>query len=167
MTHRLAQVNLARLRFPLGSPMAREFVEAIDRINGLADRSPGFVWRHRAGDAHPSAAGETGDPLMVLNLSVWRSYPDLHAFVYRSAHFQYVRRRRRWFARIPTPATALWWVPAGHEPTVAEALARLAHLRANGPTPHAFTVRTRFDADGHPEGGARRGRAAASRRAAR
>jgi len=37
-------------------------------------------------------------------------------------------------------------VPVGHEPTVDEAKDRLEHLDANGPTPHAFTFKRRFDA---------------------
>lgn len=147
----LAQVNLARLRFPLDSAQTREFVAAVDRINRLAEQSAGYVWRYRTGDAHPSAAEETGDPLMVINLSVWRSYEHLHAYVYRSWHGHYVRRRYEWFEKIPTPATALWWVPAGHQPTPAEGLARLRHLRAYGPTPQVFTVRCRFDPSGRRE----------------
>jgi uncharacterized protein DUF3291 len=141
----LAQVNVARLRFPIDSPAAYEFVAALDRINRLADRAPGFVWRHRAPEGHVSHAG---DPRMVLNLSVWESYEQLHSYVYRSEHGRYVRRRYQWFERIATPATALWWVPAGHQPTPAEALARLRHLRGHGPTPQAFTVRCRFDPSG-------------------
>jgi hypothetical protein len=39
---------------------------------------------------------------------------------------------------------ALWWVPAGHLPTIGEAEERLAHLRVHGPTPHAFTIKHRF-----------------------
>jgi hypothetical protein len=150
----LAQVNLARLRFPLDSPRMREFVAAVDRINRLAEQSAGFVWRYRTGEAHPSVAEETGDPLMVINLSVWRSYEHLHAYVYRSAHGHYVRRRSEWFEKIPTPATALWWVPAGHQPTPAEALTRLRYLRTYGPTPKAFTVRCRFTPSGNRETGA-------------
>ena len=42
---------------------------------------------------------------------------------------------------------ALWWVPAGHRPTIDEAIARLEHLRRHGPTPEAFTFRTRFAPD--------------------
>jgi hypothetical protein len=147
----LAQVNLARLRFPLDSPGAREFVAAVDRINRLAEHSAGFVWRYRTGEVHPSAAEETGDPLMVVNLSVWQSYAHLHAYVYRSAHGHFVRRRYEWFERIATPATALWWVPAGHRPTPAEALTRLAYLRTYGPTAKAFTVRCRFTPSGERE----------------
>jgi hypothetical protein len=149
--HELAQINLARLRHPLDSPITREFVRASPRISMLAESSPGFVWQYRTAEGHPSAAAETGDPRIVLNLSVWRSYEDLHAYVYRTTHFHFVRRRLRWFERIETPATALWWVPAGHRPTAAEGLARLAYLRSNGPTPRAFTVRTRFDPAGRRE----------------
>ena len=43
---------------------------------------------------------------------------------------------------------ALWWVPAGHLPTVAEAEARLLTLRTEGPTPHAFTFRRPFPPPG-------------------
>jgi Domain of unknown function (DUF3291) len=154
----LAQVNLARLRFLLDSPRASEFVAAVDRINRLAEQSPGFVWRCRTADAHPSAAAETGDPLMVINLSVWQSYEHLHAYVYRSAHGHYVRRRDEWFDRIATPATALWWVPAGHRPTPAEGLTRLRYLRSYGPTPRAFTVRCRFTPSGQRVSGRMRGR---------
>jgi hypothetical protein len=151
----LAQVNLARLRFPIDSPQASEFVAAVVRINRLAERSPGFVWRYRTGEAHPSAAAETGDPLMVINLSVWQSYEHLHAYVYRSAHGHYVRRRYEWFDKIATPATALWWVPAGHHPAPAEGLTRLRYLRTYGPTPKAFTVRCRFTPSGERVSGHR------------
>jgi Domain of unknown function (DUF3291) len=72
-----------------------------------------------AGDAHVGAAEETGIPLMVVNLSVWQSYEQLHAYVYRTPHAQNVRRRHEWFDKVPTPATVLWWVPAGHQPTLA------------------------------------------------
>jgi hypothetical protein len=149
----LAQVNLARLRFPLDAPQSRGFVEAVDRINRLADAAAGFVWRYETGEVHPSLSG---DPLTVINLSVWRSYADLHAFVYRSTHGHYVRRRDEWFDRIQTPATALWWVAPGHRPTPEQALARLKHLRTWGPTPQAFTVRTRFTASSERDENRRR-----------
>ena len=140
----LAQVNLGRLRHPVDAPQSREFAAAVDRINALAERAPGFVWRHRSN-------GHGGDPLLIVNISLWHSYAHLHAYVYRTGHHHYVRRRDQWFTRIRTPATALWWVPVDHRPTVDEALARLSHLRRYGPTPQAFTVRTRFDPEGRPE----------------
>jgi Domain of unknown function (DUF3291) len=144
----LAQVNVARLRFPIDSPHVREFFAALDRINRLADVSPGFVWRKVGGEGHKHGTEETGDPRLILNLSVWRSYEHLHDYVYRSAHAEFLRRRYEWFERMTGPATALWWVPAGHEPRADEALARLRLLRTYGPAPQAFTPRCRFTPDG-------------------
>lgn len=54
--------------------------------------------------------------------------------------------------------TTLWWVPAGHRPTVTEAENRLLHLRAHGPTPYAFTLRTSFPPGAAGGRGARTGR---------
>jgi hypothetical protein len=45
---------------------------------------------------------------------------------------------------------ALWWVPAGHLPTVAEAEGRLAHLREHGPSPLALTFSELFKPSGEP-----------------
>jgi uncharacterized protein DUF3291 len=129
-----------------------EFVRAVDRINRLAAQAPGFVWLHE--NEHEDHFNQVGDdPLTFFNLSVWESYERLHAYVYRSAHAGFVRRRYEWFERVEGPATALWWVPAGHEPSPDEALARLRHLRTYGPSPRAFTVRRRFTPDGRRTGG--------------
>lgn len=147
--HHLAQVNVSRFRVLPGSPAMREFVSAVDAVNALADRSAGFVWRLPSPDAHGA-----GEGLLFVNVSVWESYEALHAFVYRSAHATFVRRRARWFERTDGPGTALWWAPAGHRPGVPEAVDRLAYLRAHGPSPMAFSVRRRFDPGGRPEIGA-------------
>jgi hypothetical protein len=40
----------------------------------------------------------------------------------------------------------MWWIPAGHIPTVEEAVERLELLRANGPSPSAFGFRDTFTA---------------------
>jgi hypothetical protein len=50
-----------------------------------------------------------------------------------------MRRRREWFDRMEFHL-ALWWVPAGHRPTVAEAQERLEHLRKHGSTDYAFQL---------------------------
>ena len=87
------------------------------------------------------------DPLLIVNLTVWESIEALEAFAYRqAAHLAVLRRRREWFERHTEAPTALWWVAAGHIPTLDEALDRLATLRAGGPSPQAFTFRERFAA---------------------
>jgi hypothetical protein len=142
-------VNVARLRAPVGSPAVQAFVAAVDPVDRLADASPGFVWRLLPGEGHVVTAAPH-DGRMVVNLSVWESYEALHDFVYRSVHGGLLRRRSRWFEPVPQPAAALWWVPSGHRPGVAEALARLDHLRAYGPSVRAFSLRRRFEVDGRP-----------------
>ncbi len=129
----------------------REFTDAVARVNRLAERSPGFIWRYPTSDGHLSGADLLNDPLIIINLSAWQSYQHLHDFTYRSAHGHYVRRRAEWFTSLQSPTTALWWTAATSAPTPAEAIARLRHLRRLGPSPQAFTVRRRFDPNGRPE----------------
>jgi hypothetical protein len=39
---------------------------------------------------------------------------------------------------------ALWWIPVGSIPTLEEIRDRVEHLRAHGPTPHAFNFKRHF-----------------------
>src|SRR5262245_201969 len=133
------------------------FRTQLNPINALADASPGFVWRLQTEDGNAMAIRPyPDDDLMAINMSVWESLEALQQFVYKSGHVQPLRERQQWFERIEGPILALWWIPAGHIPTVAEARERLEHLRVHGPTPHAFTFRTPFPAPGseseRPEG---------------
>ena len=146
----LAQANVARQRAPLDSPETAEFVVTLDPVNRIAEASPGFVWRLRSSEAHGATVLEDGSSPMIVNLSVWESYEALHAFVYRSPHGGYLRRRARWFLPGRQPSTVLWWVEAGARPEVDEALRRLRYLGAHGPSPRAFTLRHRFEPDGRP-----------------
>src|SRR2546429_7182460 len=66
----------------------------------------------------------------------------------RTSHTAVMVRRRQWFERPTEAYQALWWVPAGHSPSVSEALDRLEHLRRNGPTAHAFTFSQRYPPPG-------------------
>jgi hypothetical protein len=83
-------------------------------------------------------------------MSVWADLESLRSYVYRSAHAAVMRRRREWFERFERVYVALWWVPAGHRPTVEEAVDRLRHLEQHGPTPHAFGFTAAFEPDGRP-----------------
>jgi hypothetical protein len=138
----LAQVNIGIPRAPVDSPLLADFVAALDPINRLADGTPGFVWRLQTAEGNATAVKMSDDRLLI-NMSVWDSVEALSGFVYRSDHVKVMRERRRWFEAMDL-YLALWWVPAGHIPTVAEAEERLAHLAAHGPTAHAFTFRTPF-----------------------
>jgi heme-degrading monooxygenase HmoA len=149
--HHLAQVNVATVRAPLDSPELAGFVAQLEPINALADHSPGFVWRLQTEDGDATAIRPFQDERIMVNLSVWESLEALRTFVYASRHLDVMRRRREWFHRMDT-YLALWWVPAGTIPTVAQAKDRLQLLAANGPSPDAFTFRVPFPA---PAGAAR------------
>jgi Domain of unknown function (DUF3291) len=140
----LAQVNIGRLRAPLDDPSMEGFRSQLDPINALADRSPGFVWRLQTEDGNAMAIRPFADEGMAINVSVWESLDALQRFVYASAHVGPLRDRKQWFEPIEGPILALWWIPAGHVPTVAEAQERLQQLKERGPSPYAFTFRTPF-----------------------
>lgn len=140
----LAQVNIARLKYPLDSVELKDFVDALDPVNAVADGADGFVWRLQNETGNATDIPVLGDEWLIVNMSVWRDTNALTAFMYQGQHRELLARRREWFARLDEAVTALWWVPDGHRPTVAEAEDRLLHLRAHGPTPYAFTLRTSF-----------------------
>ena len=148
--YHLAQANIGRLRAPIEDPIMEGFRSQLDPINALADRSPGFVWRLQTEDGNGLSIRPFADDRMAINMSVWESLETLQQFVYRSAHVGPIRDRRQWFEPIEGPILVLWWIPAGHVPTVDEAVERLQRLKENGPSPAAFTFRTPFPPpDGH------------------
>lgn len=144
----LAQVNIARLKFPLDSPELKDFVDALDPVNADADAADGFVWRLQSEEGDATGIDVFGDAWLIVNMSVWRDTNALTAYMYQGRHREMLARRREWFERVREAMATLWWVPAGHRPTVAEAEARLLHLRTHGPTPYAFTLRTSFPPQG-------------------
>jgi hypothetical protein len=146
----IAQVNVARALEPLDSPALADFVAALAPVNALADAAPGFVWRLQTEDGDATAVRIWDDPRVIVNLSVWASLEALWTFVYGGAHVGVMQRRRQWFERPVESHMALWWVPAGTTPTVAEAVARLADHRRDGPAPRAFDFKHPFTPDGEP-----------------
>ena len=144
----LAQVNVGRLVGARNDARVAPFMAALDRVNALADASPGFVWRLQDEGGNATGLQPTADPLFIVNMSVWADAESLFAFVYRSAHAPEMARRREYFERFEGAYQALWWVPAGHLPSIDEGLSRLWRLDRYGPTPQAFTFKARFPAPG-------------------
>lgn len=142
-TYQLAQLNVGIATAPLDSDVMADFMNNLERVNALAESAPGFVWR-LAGDNNNATALRPIDDRTMVNMSVWTNAQSLSAFVFRTAHVEFMRRRREWFERMPEAYLVLWWVPAGHIPTTDEAVTRLAHLREHGPTPYAFNFRSVF-----------------------
>ncbi len=142
----LAQINVGHLIAEQGDPRVQDFFDALDRVNALAEAAPGFLWRLQTDAGDATAIRPTADPLFIVNMSVWRDADALFEFVYRSAHTPVMARRRQFFQRFEGAYQALWWVPAGHLPSIDEGLAKLWHLDRYGPTSHAFTFKARFPA---------------------
>jgi hypothetical protein len=143
-THHLAPLNIGRIKAPMDSPVMAGFANNLDRINALAEATPGFIWRLQTDEGDATAIRPFDDPDMLVNMSVWRDVESLNRYVYQSAHVELMKKRREWFERMDEAFVVLWWVPAGHVPSVAEAIARLQTLRAEGPSAQAFTFRHAF-----------------------
>ena len=140
-THHLAELNVGRLIAPTDDPRVAEFMGALDKVNGMGKRMPGFVWMME-GSGEPGT-GNTGtaiggDPQVVANLTVWEDVASLEKFVWQTVHRNFYERRAEWFELLGEMHFVMWWVPAGHRPTLDEALERLGHLRAHGDSDHAF-----------------------------
>ncbi len=139
--HHLAELNIGRLIAPTDDPRVAEFMDNLDRINGLGKRMPGFVWMME-GSGEPGTGNTEnnvgGDAQMVANLTVWENADSLGEFVWNTVHGQFYERRTAWFKVLTEKHFVMWWVPAGHRPTLAEALDRLEQRRRSGDTDAAF-----------------------------
>ena len=137
--HHLAELNIGRLVAMLDDPRVADFKNALDRINGLGKRSPGFVWIMEGGDGHGNTENSiANDPRFIPNLTVWKDVASLEHFVWNTVHRQFYERRADWFEVLGEMHFVMWWVPEGHRPTLDEALERLEHLREHGDSDHAF-----------------------------
>lgn len=145
--YRLAQINVGRFIHPREDEANTDFMNALDPVNAQADAAPGFIWRLvGSGNDATELVPDENDPQLLVNMSVWQNVETLAAFVYCNAdHLAFMRRRKEWFEKIEI-FQALWWVPAGHIPSVAEGMERIAILRERGPSPDAFTFRQTFAA---------------------
>lgn len=137
----LAELNIGRLVADTDDPRVAEFMDNLDRINGLGKRMPGFVWMMEGSGEPGTGNTETkidGDPRFVANLTVWEDLPSLETFVFGTLHKKFYDRRTEWFEIMQPAHFVMWWVPEGHQPTLEEALERLDYLRDNGDSAQAF-----------------------------
>ncbi|HEY1931515.1 MAG TPA: DUF3291 domain-containing protein [Acetobacteraceae bacterium] len=150
----VAQMNVGTVRYPVDDPRVAEFMGALDRVNAMADATPGFVWRLQSAQGNATDILVSANPLFLVNMSVWESVEALFDFVYRTEHRLVMAKRREWFEPPDGPYLVLWWVPAATLPTPQDGLERLRFLAAHGPSAHAFTFRDKYgppDVEGPPE----------------
>ena len=142
--YHLAQINIGRLVAPLDDPKIAEFVAQLEPVNALADGAPGFVWRLKSESGNATDVPYNDDPFVIVNMSVWESIEALRDFAYRSDHVKVLRDRAKWFEKMDKPNYCLWWVPAGHVPSVAEGRERLEHYQKHGATLYSFWFNQHF-----------------------
>lgn len=138
-THHLAYFSLARwVAPPRPSDMA-----LLREVAATAERAPGFIWQMD----DPAANAPYQDASVVVEISVWADMETLGAFVFHPGLRPVTTRQADVFDQDDV-GSVLWWIQIGHQPTVAEAQARLTYLRTYGPSAAAFTFRRPFAAPG-------------------
>jgi Domain of unknown function (DUF3291) len=132
----LAELNIGKFKYPTSDPRMAGFMDNLDLVNALAERSPGFVWRLK-GDNNNATDFRVGDDYAV-NMSVWETPEALEHYVFKTVHVQFYKNKAEWFGLMEKPHMVFWWVPEGHQPTLAEAMDRLDHYEKNGASDRAF-----------------------------
>jgi len=135
----IAQVNVAQAKAGTESEVMQGFVSRLDEINALADSADGFIWRLKEEGGSATAIRVFDDPLLLINMSVWANLESLKHYVYKSLHVELIKDRETWFNKMGESYQALWWIPAGHVPSIEEAQKQLEYIRKHGPSAQAFT----------------------------
>jgi hypothetical protein len=142
----LAQLNIAKMAGKnISDPVMADFVAQLDNINALAEQSKGFIWRLKSDDGNATSFNLYHDDRIIINFSVWENANDLREYVYKSVHSAVMKDRKKWFENFGQPYYVLWNIPAGHIPSIHEAIERLAYLQQNGPSIHAFDFKNIFE----------------------
>lgn len=140
-THHIAELNIGRLVAPVDDPRVADFMQALDLVNGLGKRMPGFVWMME-GSGEPGTGNTENnigdDPQFVANLTVWEDVSSLENFVFNTVHKKFYDRRAEWFELMADQHFVMWHVEEGHKPSLDEALERLAYKQEHGDSDHAF-----------------------------
>src|SRR5262245_2201745 len=118
----LAELNIGRIRYPLDHPRMADFTDNLALVNGIADRSEGFVWRLQDDGGNAASVRPFDDPQIIVNVSVWEGVEALERYVWQTVHKRFYGRRHEWFDKFEGPYFVMWWVPVGYRPTIQEAV---------------------------------------------
>lgn len=135
---RLAELNVGYAAHALDDPRMADFIDNLDRVNALAERSPGFVWRMKSDSGNATDIDVPGDPNMISNLSVWEDIKSLGNYVFNTVHARFYERKSEFFANMTSHHFVMWHVADDHIPDLSEAMQRLTYLNENGSSEHAF-----------------------------
>ena len=145
MEYQLAEINVARMiGVTIDDPIMKEFVDNLDRVNALAEDSPGFIWRLKDDANNAASFNPYNDVQVIINISVWEDIESLQGFTYKTFHTDFLKKRMEWFKKYGKAQFALWWVKKGEIPTIEDATERLKYLQTNGPSEKAFNFKESF-----------------------
>ena len=142
----LAEFNIGTLKYDWEDPRVADFLNNLDRVYALAERSPGYVW-HLSGDDMEDAQLDPeghlgGNPRTASTLSVWRDAASLEHFAFNTLHKRFYDRKAEWYDEAEQAwdghRLVMWWVAEDHLPSIAEAVEKLNHLVTHGDTDFAF-----------------------------
>ncbi len=143
--YHIAEINVARMKgVNIDDPIMKEFVDNLDKVNALAERSEGFVWRLQDENNDATSFNPYNDEQVIINISVWETIESLESFVFKTFHTDFLKRRKEWFYTYGKVHTAMWWMPKGEFPSIEEAVAKLDYLQKNGASEIVFDFRNRF-----------------------
>ena len=138
----LAEFNIGTLKYDWDDPRVADFLNNLDRVYDIARRSPGYIWHLEGADMEAAQRDPNGllggNPRTASTLSVWQDVQSLHSFAFQTVHKQFHDRKGEWYDPDQGLRFVMWHVPAGHIPTIKEAMERFHHLENHGNTDHAF-----------------------------
>ena len=135
---RPAELNAGYSAYPLDDPHMSRFMDNLDTINALAERSHGFVWRMKSDNGNATGISVPGDAEIISKMSNWENVASLGNYVFNTAHARFYERKKVWFQAMTSHHFVMWTVGDNHTPDLAEAMDSLAHLQKHGSTDQAF-----------------------------
>lgn len=143
--YQIAEINVARMKgTDINDPVMKEFAENLDKVNAIAEKSDGFIWRLKEENNNATGLHPYKDEQVIINISLWESIEALEKFMYKTFHSEFLKRRREWFQAYGKVYAAMWWTPCGHYPTMQDAIGKLAELQSNGSSEKVFDFKNKF-----------------------
>ena len=142
----LAVFNIGILQNDWEDPHVLDFLRNLERVYGIAEGSPGYVWHFLGGEmeiSHLDAEGVLGgNPRTALTLSVRGSPQSLESFAFNAQHKRFYDRKLGLYVGAEQVwgghRLMMWRVSKGQIPTINEAVSRLRHLTEHGDSNVAF-----------------------------
>ena len=141
--HYLVQANIAHFKASLDNPVMKEFTDFLEPVNKLAEESKRFI--RRLTDTDGKSASYIASPfkneLTTINVSVWKDFDALSAFVYSSVHCYVLRNKKKWFVLGRPSQFIMWWIPVGETPTIEMVKEKPLHHEKHGDSPSVFSIK--------------------------